>query len=425
MDFLRTVEPAPIGTAPTSALPKSRSNSSLSSSTSTENSPTLCEQARDNLGVADNDATVLSHSRELCFLDLTTSDLNISEALGGRSTATIECLRINRCRMDSGAFARLVDDLCSDDLACLHTVDVSQNQLSGVEAGVVLARLLSHAKAVRFLSLGWNKLSLADLRPITESTAVSWTCNVACLDLRANPLTAPYKRPSKKLSKHYPVHEINDDGWIGSLVARMPELTHVQLAQATVGDKPLISLLYALTRSGSNVEYIGLEWLGLGNRLSALRTIMSNLTAPSRALHLNLSSNYLGDNGVEVVATSGAVLSSLTLACNFITERGTGILAKWLPLSGLGSLDLSDNYFGDQGVISLLATHTSDANAGVPAKSSGNYYTQLTVLGLTSCCLSDTSLRLIADALACKWAPLESLRILRNSRMSPGSKLLL
>ncbi|KAJ1888056.1 hypothetical protein LPJ71_008594, partial [Coemansia sp. S17] len=129
MDFLRTVESAPIGTAPTAALPKSRSNSSLSSSTSTENCPTLCEQARDNLGVADNDATVLSHSRELCFLDLTTSDLNISEALGGRSTATIECLRINRCRMDSRAFARLVDDLCSDDLACLHTVDVSQNQL--------------------------------------------------------------------------------------------------------------------------------------------------------------------------------------------------------------------------------------------------------------------------------------------------------
>ncbi|KAJ2886004.1 NACHT, LRR and PYD domains-containing protein 14 [Coemansia aciculifera] len=425
MDILRTVELAPVGTAPTSALPKSRSNASLSSSTSTENSPTLCEQARDDIGVADNGATVLSHSRELCFLDLTPSELDISEALGGRSAATIECLRVNRCRMDSKTFARLVDGLCSNDLTCLHTVDLSQNQLSGVEAGATLAKLLSHAKTVRFLSLGWNKLSLADLRPIAETITAAWSCNVTCLDLRANPLTTPYKRSSKKSPKRYPVHETNDDEWIGSLVARMPELTHVQLAQAMVGDKPLISLLRSLTRSSSNVEYIGLEWLGLGNRLSALRAIMSNLTAPSRALHLNLSANYLGDSGVEVVATSGAMLASLTLACNFITERGTGMLAKWLPLLGLGSLDLSDNYFGDQGVISLLATHTSDTSAGAPVKSSGNYYTQLTVLGLTSCCLSDTSLRLITDALACKWAPLESLRILRNSRMSPGSKLLL
>ncbi|KAJ2491739.1 hypothetical protein IWW37_002063 [Coemansia sp. RSA 2050] len=417
MDFLRTIEPAPVNTEPTLALPKSRSNTSLSSSTSTDNSPTLCEQGRD-FSSTDHDATVLSHSREICFQDLTPSELSISESLGGRSLATIECLRVNRCRMDSRTFARLVDDLCSGDLSCLHTVDVSQNQLCGVDAGAALAKLLSHAKAVKFLSLGWNKLSLADLRPIAEAT---WSSIVTCLDLRANPLTAPYKRPSRKIHKHCPTNETNDDRWIGLLVGRMPELTHVQLAQVEIGDRLLILLLHSLAHSSTNIQYIGLEWLGLGNRLSALRVIMGNLAALSRTLHLNLSANYLGDSGVEVIAVSGAKLSSISLACNFITERGTGMLAKWLPTSGLGSLDLSDNYFGDQGVVSLLTTHSGN----VAAKTPSSYYTQLTALGLTSCCLSDTSLRLITDALACQWAPLESLRILRNSRMSPSSKLLL
>ncbi|KAJ2798349.1 hypothetical protein H4S07_005712, partial [Coemansia furcata] len=265
-----------------------------------ENSPTLCEHSRD---LADNTATVLSHSREICLLDLTPSELNISEALGGRSAATIECLRVNRCRMDSKTFARLVEDLCSDDLPCLHTVDVSQNQLSGVETGAALAKLLSHARSVRFLSLGWNKLSLVDLRPLADVTTAAWSYNVACLDLRANPLAAPYKRSSKKSSKRYPVDETGDEEWIDSLVARMPELTYVQLAQVTISDKSLISLLHSFTHSSSNIEYIGLEWLGMGNRLSALRTIMGNLAAPSRPLHLNMSANYLGDSGVEVVAT--------------------------------------------------------------------------------------------------------------------------
>ncbi|KAJ2458759.1 NACHT, LRR and PYD domains-containing protein 13 [Coemansia sp. RSA 2424] len=427
MDIVCIVESAPAGIAPTVALPKSRSNASLNSASSADNSPTLCEQARE-LGAADNGAAALSHSREICFLDLTPGELSVSEALGGRSPATIECLRINRCRMDGKAFACLVDDLCSHDLPSLHTVDVSQNQLSGIEAGAALARLLSQARAVRFLSLGWNKLSLADLRPVIAdaTAAMSGAHNVECLDLRANPLTAPVnsKRSSKKSSKR--LHAVEaDDEWLGSLVACMPKLTHVQLAQAAIGDKPLISLLRSLTRTGSAIEYIGLEWLGLGNRLPVLRAIMANLAPPSQVLHLNLSANHLGDSGVEVIATSGAVLSSLTLACNFITERGTGMLAKWLPISGLRTLDLSDNYFGDQGVISLLATHTSNAAAGTPAKAYGYYCTQLIELGLTSCCLSDTSLRLITEALKCNWAPLELLRIIRNSRMSPGAKLLL
>ncbi|KAJ2746517.1 NACHT, LRR and PYD domains-containing protein 13 [Coemansia sp. BCRC 34301] len=420
MNIHCTIKSAPVGITPTTARPKSRSIASISS-LSTDNNLTLCEQARDG-DATDDGAAAQSHSREICFLDLTPSELDVSEALGGRSAATIECLRINRCRMDGKAFARLVDDFCSHDLPCLHTVDVSQNQLSGIESGAALAKLLRQARAVRFLSLGWNKLSLADLRPIASGAAATapWTYHVEYLDLRANPLSAPYKTSSKRRQ----AVEV-DEQWVGSLVAYMPRLTHVQLAQAAISDKSLLSLLGPLTRTSPYIQYIGLEWLGLGNRLSALRSIVADLAPPSKALHLNLSANHLGDSGVEVIAMSGAVLNSLTLACNFITERGTGMLAKWLPMSGLRALDLSDNYFGDQGVVSLLAARTSDVAASTSANLPGHHCTQLVELGLTSCCLSDTSVRLISEALMCNWAPLELLRIIRNSRMSPGAKHLL
>ncbi|KAI9475116.1 NACHT, LRR and PYD domains-containing protein 13 [Coemansia sp. RSA 989] len=391
----------------TSTLPKSSSSTSLASAMSSDKdagstSPTLCEQTGPLDKEIDN-----SHSREIVLLDLSPEDLDISHALGDRTSKTIECLRINRCRMDGATFASLVGALCAYELPCLHTVDISQNRVGGAQAGAALAKLLLHAPAVRFLSLGWNQLSLGDLKDIVPFG--SGTHSIQCLDLRANPLGIPKSKSAK------------DNLWVGALVAAMPHLTHVQLAQATIDDSLLVTLLYALVTQSTSLEYIGLEWLGLGGRLATVRSIMSGLIpsdpkAPVRSLHLNLAANNLGDSGVKIITESGAVLSSLTLACNFITERGTRMLAKWLPTSGLTLLELSDNYFGDQGIAALLATDGQYSADDAPR-------TRLTSLGLNSCCLTDTSLRMITEALAYNWAPLTSLRILRNNRMSPGAKV--
>ncbi|KAJ2345391.1 NACHT, LRR and PYD domains-containing protein 13 [Coemansia erecta] len=393
-------------------LPKSSSSTSLASASSSYKdasaSPTLCEQA----GVTTDDPkTVSTHSREIALLDLSPEELDIAQALGDRAPESIECVRINRCRLNGEGFLALVDALCAYKLPLLHTVDISQNRVGGAQAGAALAKLLTHAPAVRFLSLGWNQLSLADLRPLAASDPGAY--GVQCLDLRANPLGI-----SRKEKKHA---KDEDNAWFGALVAAMPRITHVQFAQATIDDSSLVGLLHALMARETCLEYIGLEWLGLGSRLATVRSIMSglapaDLAAPTRSLHLNLAANNLGDSGVKIIAESGAVLSSLTLACNFITERGTGMLAKWLPSSGLSALELSDNYFGDQGIASLLVTDGRHTTADSP-------YNQLTSLGLNSCCLTDTSLRMLTDALAYSWAPLASLRILRNNRMSPGAKV--
>ncbi|KAJ2364737.1 NACHT, LRR and PYD domains-containing protein 13 [Coemansia sp. RSA 2610] len=406
----------PSATGISGALPKSSSSTSLASASSSSKdastSPTLCEQTE---AAADDAKSPISiHSREIALLDLSPDELDIPEALGNRSPASIECLRINRCRVNGKIFSALVDALCAYELPRLHTVDISQNRVGGAQAGAALAKLLTHSPTVRFLSLGWNQLSLADLKHVATSGA--GTCAIQCLDLRANPLGTS----RKKTKKHA---DSDDNGWISTLVSAMPSLTHVQLAQATIDDSSLVTLLHALMTRGTDLEYVGLEWLALGGRLATVRSIMSSLvptdpSAPTRSLHLNLAANNLGDSGVKIIAESGAVLSSLTLACNFITERGTSMLAGWLPTSGLAALELSDNYFGDQGIASLLATDGRYQSADLP-------YTQLVSLGLNSCCLTDTALRMLTDALACNWASLASLRILRNNRMSPGTKVAL
>ncbi|KAJ2841704.1 hypothetical protein J3B02_005806, partial [Coemansia erecta] len=320
------------------ALPKTGSSSSLASLLSSEHdastSSTLCEPMEKSI----NDGDCLGcgmHSREIAFVDLEPTELNICSALGERDSRTIECLRINGCRMDSSALSLLVEELCHLELLNLHTIDFSKNQLSGSLAGKSLAKLLGNAPLVRTLSLGWNNLSLGDLRDLSQSSLA----NVAFLDLRSNPLLVPTRKSSakctsKKASSRRSSVTIEDNGsdnnddmaWLYALVESMPALTHVLLAQASIADKALIVLLDALTRPGTSIEYIGLEWLSLGSRLASLSAIFKNIVSSrqnftSSTLHLNLAANNLGDSGIDVIASSGATMASLTLACNFITEK--------------------------------------------------------------------------------------------------------
>ncbi|KAJ2083146.1 NACHT, LRR and PYD domains-containing protein 13 [Coemansia sp. RSA 988] len=410
--------PGPLSKCPPSP---SLSSSSASADQAVSTSPTLFEpsEARE-----ENVKVTGAYSREITLVDMSPEELDALEELGGRASETIECLRINRCRMDGNTFVALVDALCTHALPRLHTVDISQNRVGGAQAGIALAKLLAHAKNVRYLSLGWNQLALLDLTALT--TCGSGTHSIKYLDLRANPLGLSPSNSSKRSKKHADSAvdpDADTDVWISRLIAAMPNLTHVLMAQATIDDGLLVALIHALTEQHARLEYIGLEWLGLGSRLATVRSLVSGLVPANpamspRPLHLNLAANNLGDSGVKIIAESGAMLSSLTLACNFITERGMRMLAEWLPSSRLTALELSDNYFGDQGILSLLSTDNRHRSVESP-------YTQLTSLGLNSCCLGDASLRMLTDALACNWAPLLSLRILRNNRMSPGTKVAL
>ncbi|KAJ1950807.1 hypothetical protein FBU59_000511 [Linderina macrospora] len=370
------------------------------------------------------------YSCEVVVEDLDPEDISFALALGDRASERIECVRINRCRMDGATFSALVDEMCKVDLSRLQTFDIAQNSVGGELVGPALLRLILHAKNIRHLALGWNKIALADLAALAPAKDSDIQLSIGHLDLRANPLSQPLKSSSRRSAKIATgAYSLTDLSWLPSLVAAMPRLTHVLLAQASVGDGDLVALIHALVAAVPPIEYIGLEWLGLGSRLSALRAILGDLSPKLAAsplrLHLNLSANTLGDSGMKVISESPAKMTSLTLSCNFVTERGASYLAQWLPCSGVSDLDLSDNHFGDQGVAALLSVPLparNDTDAGWVI-GGVRYSTQIKSLGLTSCCLSDTSLRMLTDAIGGQWAPLSSLRILRNSRISHGTKI--
>lgn len=398
MDSLTTI----IHSNPGGSLPKSNSNVSLSSSTT----PSVSSTLNKDFGQPEK------YSSELTFVGCTLSNsLDIAAALGNRSPESIEYLRINCCRMDGKTFSNVVASMSGFQLPNVHTVDLAQNQLCGLVSGMALADLLKHLPAVRTLSLGWNKLSIFDLKPMSDRLVY----NIKCLDLRANPLCASTNR-----SKHRHIQD-TDYTWIKTLFNTMPNLTHVLMAQVTINNvEALASLLTSVLRPNAAIEYVGLEWLSLGSHLSVLQSIMKHLASPelgtlAKSLHINLSSNNLGDSGIKTITDCGVMLQSLTLACNFVTQRGAEYLSKWLPQSGLEKLDLSDNYFGDQGVISLLDRR--------PDTYPQPRYCPLKELNLASCCLSDNSIRYISNALLENWAPLETLVISKNSRISSSARL--
>ncbi|ORX72074.1 hypothetical protein DL89DRAFT_107270 [Linderina pennispora] len=256
------------------ALTKSMSQLSLSSDDSERVS------VRSTL-VSMSEATKTNnkHSREVVFEDVDPEDINFALALGDRAPETIECVRINRCRMDSAAFAALVDNMCQVDLCRLQILDIAQNSIGGELVGPALLRLIRHARNIRHLALGWNKIALADLVALAPAEGPDAAFSISHLDLRANPLSRPVKsssrRPSKSTSGAYAPTDLS---WLPSLIAAMPKLTHILLAQASLSDTDLVALIHALVPAIPPIEYIGLEWLGLGSRLSALSTILSDLS---------------------------------------------------------------------------------------------------------------------------------------------------
>ncbi|KAJ2215355.1 hypothetical protein IW143_003600, partial [Coemansia sp. RSA 520] len=135
MNAIAATSAVDIARTQSAVLSKSPSRTSFTSTSSSDKdastSPTLFEQT----GVDTDDAKAINtHSREIAMVDLSPEELDIAQALGDRASESIECVRINRCRMNCETFQLLVDALCKYELPCLHTVDISQNRVGGAQA---------------------------------------------------------------------------------------------------------------------------------------------------------------------------------------------------------------------------------------------------------------------------------------------------
>lgn len=122
-----------------------------------------------------------------------------------------------------------------------------------------------------------------------------------------------------------------------------------------------------------------------GNRLSSL------------CVSLNLSGKDIGDGGVEILVTSERLsrLTSLVLAGNSLTDKGAAAIARCKIFSGITHLDLSNNRITDKGAReiaqnkvfrlsnwNLSNNQISDRGVGIIARNKG-------MSGLTSLDLSN------------------------------------
>ncbi|XP_063048642.1 NACHT, LRR and PYD domains-containing protein 3-like [Engraulis encrasicolus] len=137
-------------------------------------------------------------------------------------------------------------------------------------------------------------------------------------------------------------------------------LTQLDLRGNNLGDSGVKFIFTGLNHSNCKLEGLKLWKCNLTER-SCLSLASALRSSPSSLRQLHLNDNNLGDSGVELLSTglehTNCRLETLTLQCCDLTERSCSSLASALitKSSNLTHLNLSANYLGDPGV-ELLST---------------------------------------------------------------------
>jgi uncharacterized protein (TIGR02996 family) len=140
---------------------------------------------------------------------------------------------------------------------------------------------------------------------------------------------------------------------------------------AALAGSPYLAGLAALNLSGNRVGDRGLQALAGSRRLAGLADVHlgDNRIGPAGAAALagsplqaglaalDLSHNDIGDEAVRALVSGGLARPRLlNLYATGMTPEGMGLLARSPTLSGVKSLDVGGNHFGDEGVRLLAAS---------------------------------------------------------------------
>nr|XP_049616948.1 NACHT, LRR and PYD domains-containing protein 12 isoform X33 [Syngnathus scovelli] len=290
-------------------------------------------------------ASVLSSSRTLRELDLSHNDLGDDglEALAAglaKPQCTLQVLKLLRC-------------------------DLSKKSCEA------LASVLSSSRTLRELDLSNNDLGDDGLEALAAGLAKS-QCTLQVLKLMSCDL-------SKKSCEA-----------LASVLSSSRTLRELDLSHNDLGDDGLEALAAGLAKPQCTLQVLTLESCNLSEKSGeALASVLSS----SRTLRkLDLSDNYLGDDGLEALAAGLAnpqcTLQVLNLMTGDLRKKSCEALASVLSSSRtLRELDLSDNDLGDDGLEALAAGLAKPQCT-------------LQVLKLNSCKLSKKSCEALASVLS-------------------------
>ncbi|XP_076448074.1 uncharacterized protein LOC143284855 isoform X2 [Babylonia areolata] len=239
---------------------------------------------------------------------------------------------------------------------------ITGHNLSG-ERAEALARVIREHDCILEMRMGKTQLRSGDV--VTLCRALVDNSSLVSLDIRLNLLDfVGATAVAELLTKTRALRQLNlsstglDVAGCRAVLAALTSnrtLTHLDMSFLDVGDAVCESVRDAL-RANTCLQRLRLR----SNNFSAAGcfALAEGLSRNRSLLELDLSRNCIGDDGMEALAryVPDSSLAEMSLENCGLTSSACDVLAQMLSSSKrLRTLDLSVNYLGDEGVVRLGA----------------------------------------------------------------------
>ncbi|XP_061125356.1 NACHT, LRR and PYD domains-containing protein 3-like isoform X4 [Syngnathus typhle] len=361
-------------------------------------------------------ASVLSSPCSLRELNLSDNDLGDDglEALAAglaKPQCALQVLELEWCNLSKKSCEALASVLSSP--CSLRELELSDNDLGDDGLEALAAGLAKPQCALQVLKLRECNLRKKSCEAL--ASVLSSPCSLSELDLSDNDLgddglealAAGLAKPQCALQvlelKKCNLSKKSCEA-LASVLSSPGSLRELDLSDNDLGDDGLEALAAGLAKPHCTLQVLKLKKCKLSKK--SCEALASVLSSPSSLRELDLGYNNLGDDGLEALAAGLAkpqcALQVLGLReCN-LSKKSCEALASVLSSPGsLSELDLSWNYFGDDGLEALAAGLAKPQCT-------------LQVLRLKKCNLSKKSCGVLAKALQSNPSHLRELKLNSN-----------
>ncbi|XP_041960844.1 NACHT, LRR and PYD domains-containing protein 12-like isoform X20 [Alosa sapidissima] len=375
-------------------------------------------------------ASVLQSPNSLIELDLSHNDLGdlgVQLLFNGLSSpyCALQTLRFAGCKLTDQSCEIVTSVLQSVNSAQLQQLDLSHNDLgdSGVQP---LSKGLSspycNLQTLRFAGCKLSEKSCGIVATVLKSPN-----SLIELDLSHNDLgDSGVQLLSKGLSSpHCKLHTLRLAeckllekycGIVATVLQSPNSMIELDLSHNYLGDSGVQLLSKGLSSPHCKLQTLRVMLADCKLTDKLCKIVTSVLQSPNSLLLLDLSGNDLGDSGTQLLSeglsSSNCILQTLRLADCKLAEKSCEIVASILQLpNSLLQLDLSDNELGDSGV-QLLSKGLSSSNC------------KIHTLRLSDCLILEKGCGFLASALRSNPFHLKEMDLSYNHPGESGLELL-
>ncbi|XP_041960848.1 NACHT, LRR and PYD domains-containing protein 12-like isoform X24 [Alosa sapidissima] len=383
-----------------------------------------CKLSEKSCGIV---ATVLQSPNSLIELDLSHNDVGdtgvqlVSKGLSS-PRCKLHTLRLAECTLSEKS-CRIVATVLQSPNSLIE-LDLSHNDLGDSGVQLLFKGLSSHCKlqTLRFAGCKLSEKSCGIVATVLKSPN-----SLIELDLSHNDLgDSGVQLLSKGLSSpHCKLHTLRLAeckllekycGIVATVLQSPNSMIELDLSHNYLGDSGVQLLSKGLSSPHCKLQTLRVMLADCKLTDKLCKIVTSVLQSPNSLLLLDLSGNDLGDSGTQLLSeglsSSNCILQTLRLADCKLAEKSCEIVASILQLpNSLLQLDLSDNELGDSGV-QLLSKGLSSSNC------------KIHTLRLSDCLILEKGCGFLASALRSNPFHLKEMDLSYNHPGESGLELL-